>query len=289
MESALVDHLADQLTLGRLGLFLGAGASAFYGLPSWKELLDSLYAGAGLPSLKDTDDLTTKAANLRATKFKGDPTRFKAAVKNALYAGRPRDFALIRRSDMLAAIGSLVMSSHRGSAAKVITLNYDDLLEAYLEYHGFTTATIWRGEHWARNDDVVIYHPHGFLPQEGGRDSDDIVLDVNDFHKIMNSPVWRPVLETALRQHTFLYIGLSGADMHLHSLWSDLSAHHAVSRERILYHGVRFAIQGRPDDMRPTLQDWGIHTHEIASHGDLPDLLFKICQRARAKRSTSEE
>ena len=57
----------------------------------------------------------------------------------------------------------------------MITFNYDDLLEIYLEFHGLVVEPIWRDEHWASNADIRIYHPHGFLPLDPrhGR-SDDI-------------------------------------------------------------------------------------------------------------------
>lgn len=120
-------------------------------------------------------------------------------MKAALYDGIALDFAKISQNRLLSAIGSLVMASRRGSAGKVITLNFDDILELYLEFHGFTTAAIHDGRHWAPQDDVVVYHPHGYLPLGHANDSDTIVLGTTDFHQIMESELWRPILETALR------------------------------------------------------------------------------------------
>jgi hypothetical protein len=93
-EDSLTDHLASQLVRGRLGLFLGAGISQFYGLPSWSMLLERLCDAVGEPMPDPKDDPIKKAAYLRAEKFV-DPQAFKDAVKKALYQGIVLDFAEI--------------------------------------------------------------------------------------------------------------------------------------------------------------------------------------------------
>ena len=287
-EATLVGYLARQLIRGRLGLFLGAGISGFYGLPDWRDLISGLCVANSEPPLEKGEDVVAKAGYLRARHYSRDRERFKKDVKALLYAGRSLDFAKIRESDTLSAIGSLVMSSRRGSAAKVFTLNYDDLLENYLEFHGFTTESIWCGRHWAQNEDVVIYHPHGFLPQASGKDSEDIILGSKEYFDIIQSPLWRPILQGALRTHTFIYIGLSMADLHLQSLVADLTSFHAISEERAAYHGVRFAIRGQRDELGVTLREQGLHTHQLEKYDPgLADFLFKICQAARAERMSN--
>jgi hypothetical protein len=282
-ETMLVEYLARQLIAGRLGLFLGAGVSQFYGLPSWETLLERLCAKHS-ETLDPRDDLILKAAYLRAQYYRGDVEKFKRDLHDALYEGKTLDFAKIRENATLAAIGSLVMSSKRGSAAKVFTLNYDDLLENYLEYHGFTTAIVWSERHWARNDDVTVYHPHGFLPLADRQVSDDVVLGSSEYHKIMQSELWRPLLRTAMRTHTFLYIGLSGTDMHLQALLEGMPDQHAIADDRVAYHTVRFAVSGKKDEVGPVLEEQGVFTHEIDGYEALPDFLFRICQVARALR-----
>ena len=283
-ENFLIEHLAKQLIHGRLGLFLGAGVSQFYDLPSWSDLLSRMCRQLGHEEPDAKTDVIKLAATLRDKYFTGDPRGFKALVKSSLYEDVSLDFEKIRRSDTLAAIGSLVMSSQRGSVGRVFTLNYDNLLERYLEFHGFTTATVADGCHWAPSADVAIYHPHGFLPLGADDDSDDIVLGTDEYEQVMQSPRWRPVIETALRQHTMVYIGLSGDDMHLQDLWMDLSTHHAISRERVAYHGIRFSRTGSPDPNQDVLRERGIHTHQIPDYPDLPKFLFRICQAARDLR-----
>lgn len=281
--SMLVGHLAHQLVAGRLGLFLGAGVSQFYGLPNWETLLERLCAKHG-ETLEPGADLPQKAGYLRAQYYRSDIEGFKRDLHDALYEGKTLDFSKIRQNSTLAAIGSLVMSSRRGSAAKVFTLNYDDLLENYLEYHGFTTAIVWSERHWAHNDDVTIYHPHGFLPLADRPASDDVVLGSSEYHKVMQSELWRSLLRTAMRTHTFLYIGLSGTDMHLQALLEGMPDQHAIADDRIAYHTVRFAVSGKKDETGRILNDYGVFTHEIDGYDALPDFLFRICQAARELR-----
>lgn len=281
----LVDHLADQLVRGRLGIFLGAGVSSFYGLPEWKELVNRLSARSSEPELEPGEDPILRVGALRPKHYKDKTEQFLAAVKEELYRGKTLDFEHIRKNDTLAAIGSLVMSSKRGSAAKVITLNYDDLLENYLEFHGFVTSSVWKLAHWANADDVTVYHPHGFLPlAPDRRNSADIVLGTQEYFDVMSSQ-WRPLLETFLRTHTFLYIGLSGADMHLQSLIHGIKDVHAITEERILYHTVRFSKVGKRDDIGDALEPQGVFTHQISEYSEIPPLLFSISQAARRIRA----
>jgi hypothetical protein len=286
-RESLIDYLGGQLLAGRLGLFLGAGVSSFFGLPDWKELVTRIAETAGDPVTPGFDPIM-KAEALRAKHFK-DPANYLAAVKSALYKDKELDFAKISTSRLLTAIGSLVMASRRGSAAKIITLNFDDLLELYLEFHGFTTAAVHDGCHWAQNQDVVVYHPHGFLPLGHRQQSESIVLGTTSFHEVMKSDLWRPILEAALRQHTFLYLGLSGQDLHLHSHWTELRKYHAISKHRVCYHGVRFKVGTEEDDLSVVTGQWGVHTHSLGGYEELPDFLFAICQAARNKRMAMDE
>jgi SIR2-like domain len=287
-EASLIEYLASQLIAGRLGLFLGAGVSKPFGLPDWGELVSRIAVAVGEPEPIPGSFNPTEKAEALAQKHFSTPLEIKAATKAALYQDVTLDFAKISVNRLLSAIGSLVMASRRGAAAKVITLNFDDLLELYLEYHGFTTAILHDGCHWAQNADVVVYHPHGFLPLGHDSDSESIVLGTTSFFKIMRSDLWRPILETALRQHTFLYIGLSGDDLHLHSHWTNLKDLHAISKDRICYHGVRFTTDSDTDDKSTIARGWGIHSHRLANYDALPDFLFRICQLARSKRIAME-
>lgn len=286
---ALIEHLAGELVKGRLALILGAGVSTFYGLPNWTALVNRIADRCGESPLKAGDDPVIKIGAIRTKLFRDKKDDFLKLVGASLYDGITLNFDAIRKNDTLSAIGSLVMASKRGSASTVINFNFDDLLEIYLEYHGFATSSIFKERFWTPNQDVTIYHPHGLLPlsREHAR-SEDIVLGVDDYLKIMrggDANLWRSTLQTLLRTRTYIYIGLSGRDNHLQSLLSTLRDEHAIHDERLAYLGVRFAPGAASgDDIATLMEGWGVFTHPIADYTDIPPFLFKVCQMARRIR-----
>lgn len=281
----VVDHLAKELTRGRLALFLGAGVSQFYGLPSWTVLVDRMCELHGEPHVVPGAEVT-KIGALKAKYYKGQPARFIKDVKQALFQGISVDFGKIRQNDLLAAIGALLLASKRGSASEIITLNYDDLVELYLEYHGLVTRAVGHELHWDSNADVTVYHPHGLLSLDPDRiDTETLVFGTADYHDIMRpESVWRSKLLTILRTHTTIYVGLSGSDAHLQALLADVHKSHAINRDRIAYHGVRFST-GPEDDIAVVLRDYGVETLTLASWEELAPFLFEICQVARKLRT----
>ena len=288
-EGTLVSHLADELIKGRLGLLIGAGVSAFYGLPQWTDLVDRMSARVGMAPLSATDNPVTRVGAIKVNRFSRDEPGFLDLVQSALYDGIDIDFEKISSNRLLSAIGSLVMSSRRGSASTVITLNFDDLLEIYLEYYGFVANSIHRDKHWAGNGDVVVYHPHGFLPLTAGRKrSRSIVLSSDEFYRMIDigsGANWRSLLITLLRTKSFIHIGLSGDDLNVQTLMSTIKDGHAISEERIAYHGVMFSLKSKfNSDLVSIYRGWGVHTHLLDSWSELPTLLFRICQKAREKR-----
>jgi hypothetical protein len=282
-QANLTEYLARQLVDGRLGLFLGAGISKSYGLPTWADLLDRLRALHDQPPLEKGDDLIEKATALKARYYRAREAAYIDDVERVLYDGVSLDLEKLRKIDLLSSIGSLVMASRRGSASQVITLNFDDLLEIYLEFHGFMTDSVISERFWASKADVTIYHPHGLIPLAKRARSKSIVLGTADFLEIMQQGPWRHTLLGLMRSRTFLYMGLSGRDIHLQSLLLDLKKSHASVDDRIAFHGVRFAVKG-DEDMKDILDEVGVYTCELETHDHLPHFLFGICQKAREIR-----
>ena len=288
-RSAVATHLAHQLLRGRVTLFLGAGVSGFYGLPEWSALVNRLCKLHSQPELSKGDDPVIKVASLRARFYKNDTPGFLRDVRAILYETASVDLERLRENRQLAAIGALVMASKRGSASQVVTFNYDDLLELYLEYHGLVAASIASERHWRSDADVTVYHPHGLMPlqpTEYRRGSYDIVFGSADYHAIMKpESLWRATLLSILRSHTTIYVGLSGVDPHLQALVSDLQSSHAVHEDRIAFHGVRFSVGPPNDDVSVFLNSYGVATLEIPNWDDLASFLFEIVQTARELRT----
>jgi hypothetical protein len=95
-EAVLLEHLARQLVLGRLAIVLGAGASQFYGLPNWQELVNRICNACGEPTLLPGDDPIVKVGAIRIRRFKTKRLEFLKTVTDALYEGVGIDFEKIR-------------------------------------------------------------------------------------------------------------------------------------------------------------------------------------------------
>jgi hypothetical protein len=287
--SMLRRYLAKQLGRGRLALVLGAGISTAFKLPGWKELLERLYALRGTRPPKGTD-LKQQADYFRVTYFKNDKKGFIEAVKEALYQGVSVSFQDLRHSATLGAVGSLVMASQRGNVSEVITFNWDNLLELYLEYHGFVTLSATAERHWGGRADVSVLHPHGYIPYgPDEKSSDDIIFDQTSYGDVIGKEEkpWRQKLLTIMRSHTCLFVGLSGTDDNLVSLLQTCKSQHASRKENSLFWGATFTTS---DDRAQAIlwEEKGVYSKKISNYNtDLPEILFGICQEAAQLRRTS--
>jgi len=280
----LVDILADHLVIRRIALVLGAGVSIDFGLLSWNDLLWRLYASVG--QTPPNDDVYRQAEHFKREHCGSDSHRFMELVREALYSSLDISAANLTANPLLSALGALVMSSLRGSATDVVTFNFDDLVETYLEYHGFVTASVAEQRHWAPHADVTVYHPHGLLPHRAGVDfSEDIVFDQKSYSKLNaeGSGPWRQRILVILRHHFPLFIGLSGRDANLDMLLIEAQRTHIAYAESDPFWGACFCLSGD----RYTAGFWrerGIVPIFVTSHSEIPGILFRVCQAAATKR-----
>jgi len=281
----LTEYLATQLMRGQLALLMGAGVSTNFGLPLWDELILRLYGSKRkTPPLK-TPEL--QARDFRTTYFPHDTSGFVDALRKVLYKGVAVDFDSLRKNGTLAAIGSLVMASQRGSASKVITFNWDDLLELFLEYHGFVTSSIGQEIHWVSSVDVAVLHPHGLIPfdpRATATDPEKIVFDQRSFSAIAGNDAlpWRQHVLSIMRTHTCLFIGLSGYDQNLDSLLLKCKQEHAIREDgnNTAYWGVTFVEKIDKGDSN-AWNEVGVYYKKVSSYSvGLPSFLLGVCQAA---------
>lgn len=279
----LTKHLAEQLTKQRLALILGAGISKPFGLPDWNGLIWNLYDAQSEP-LPSSGEPTQQVEDFRLKFFKNNHKGFIDSVSEAVYKGVDVGFKELRENLTLASIASLVMASKRGSTSQIVTFNYDNLLEIYLAYHGFVAHSVSEEIHWFRDADVNIYHPHGFLPYGGGKaePSSKLILDRESYDEILGKDLpWRQLLLTLMRTHTCLFIGLSGEDVALSQLLTDVKKIHAIVGTPELFWGVSFTTS---PDLKPRWESRNVFCKVLKGYDELPDLLFKICQTAAGLR-----
>lgn len=277
-DKVLESYLAEALYKGRLAIILGAGISSAFGLPSWDDLVLRLEKKRGEHK---NESLERRAELIKLNNFGGDTQKFKTAVHKALYKDVAVDFTELQHNATLASIAALVMNSRRGRASSVVTFNWDDLLEQYLMFHGFVTESIFEPIHWNATADVVVYHPHGFLPFDPAqRQSNQIVFDQNSYITLVGneSNPWRQRLLSIMRTHFCLFIGLSGRDNNLDSLLIAARDQHASKLEQTLYWGATFSTS---KSLASLWRERGVYLRQVQNFGvKLPEFLFGVCQRA---------
>jgi hypothetical protein len=288
-ESRLVEFLASQLRQGRIALFLGAGISKPFGLPLWDQLLQRLFASRQRkPNRKDK--LEKQAEAFHSEFFATDHSGYVKAIHDALYDRSVRvDFEEMRRNATLAAIASLVMSSRRGRVAHVVTFNFDNLLEIYLQYHGFVVRSIAEDNAWAGVADVAVLHPHGLIPYGApDKSSSQIVFDRSSYATVIGDAknAWRQQILCILRSHTCLFIGLSGDDDNLLSMLMDCKGHHASDANNSAFWGATFTTAST--DQADIWEKNGVFRKRVKDYEiDLPRILFAISQDAASAETSA--
>jgi len=280
---SLKTFLSDQLRLQRLALVLGAGVSMGFGLPSWDRLVELLYGEVDAPRPPLIKPAVACDLLLR-DHLGGDDERLAELVHHVLYKEFSGDVNLLRKNELLSAIGALVMSSRRGSVARVVTFNYDDVLESYLAFFGYSVESIFELPCWPPRADISIYHPHGFLPQESSRRrSKKIVLTQTQYDRVVGEykEAWSRLLLSTFESFTCIFIGLSGDDLNLLKNLSEASKTHVSRTQNDLYWGIRFGIGGDPLAAQWELH--GVFPVELKDYNEIPGWLFELCQLAEKK------
>lgn len=227
----------------RLVLFLGAGVSIPYGIPSWKDLVLELlfeqvqhsrrlkkmlphyrravaswmtdyfgYSPLVLARMVERD--AKKRARKNATK-KSDNEIFLEQLRTQLYAQcrRPKG-----KRTTLQAIAELIKRSD-GNVRGVVSFNFDGLLEEELAKRKVPTISVFDGSRQYSRDFRII-HPHGFVPRQGTIERAHLVFTEDDYHKLTESVFHWGLSEIVgeLRHSTVLFIGLSMSDPSLRRL-----------------------------------------------------------------------
>lgn len=232
----------------QLVLFLGAGVSIPYGLPSWKSLvLELLFEQAqGTRRLGNMWPHYRRAvASWMTDYFDYDPLVLARMVERDLRlrssktldrANRPVDrvdlflerlrthlYANYREpaeKTILAAIAGLIAKSNsRCGVDSVVTFNFDDLLEAELRRRKVTVQPVTNSER-QQGRGLRVIHPHGYVPKVGPISRQDIIFTEPDYHKLTESMFHWGLSEIVdrLRKNAVLFIGLSMSDPSLRRL-----------------------------------------------------------------------
>jgi hypothetical protein len=209
------DYLSSKLINGQLVLFLGAGVTKGFGLPDWLTLINTLRLDVGLPILsgaKSAEDLQHAADEIQ-DRLSSEKALIKLIEKNLYIDLGKFTPDKILNHHLIIAIAALLMGSKRGHVSRVVTLNYDNLLEMFLSLFGFVVETIYKLPHLEGSEDVRIYHPHGFipLPTADTRISDFVILGLDKINERLGTPgdLWYELTRHILDTGFCLFIGMS--------------------------------------------------------------------------------
>jgi len=246
----LVQRASDA---SRLSLLVGAGASMEAGLPSWNALIQTLLdRGARAANLLDVVDETKRDRWLKEAQRDGPLGA--AAMVDAL-AGDDRDAWIVDALYGQAGperfypgpIARQIPGLHRvfGDRLRLMTLNYDDLLQQALRDAELQPVTLATADHRFNEDLIPVFHLHGYLGRDGAQGQ--IVLSEADYQQMQLSGSWQDdLMRTALRDSTVVFVGTSLIDPNM------LRYLHAVAAEPGGEHFAIFVRQGAYERDVPT-------------------------------------
>jgi len=283
-EDRAVEFLARELRRGTLVLVLGAGTSLGAGLPDWRSLVNRLRDKAGMPPVSTTaaDELQSAADEVLREFCKGNQEVFAHLVKDCLYDGVKLSWNLVK-DDLLIALGALISGSRRGSVKRILTLNFDSILEWYLTLHGFVPRVILQPPAIEGAEDVRIYHPHGFLshPDLNFPESDFVILGLKSINRRLGTQgdPWWEMTRHFFRTGLCLFVGLSPAsfkDRALAPLLETVGAELQHDRPT----GFWFLHGDRNDAQAREFLDGNVVPFYYGRHEQAPGFLLSICKQA---------
>ena len=194
-----LDQISEQMKLGYLSVFAGAGLSVASGYVDWKRLLEPLCKQMRLNSDKDLTEIAQYYKNEYGRQGLND------IVFNE-FAKMPKN------NENVTWLAKLPIKEYW-------TTNYDDIIEQEIQKRGKVVETIINQESFKYHDprrEVVIYKMHG-----DKRYPDDVVLTKEDYQKYDDKrKLFTRLLSVELVRRTFVFIGFSFNDPNLERILS---------------------------------------------------------------------
>jgi hypothetical protein len=222
-ESSGVQDAIEQIAAhdGAITVFVGAGVSMEAGLPSWNDLVERLLrvtADDGLDEhqlaewLRRTQTEGPLAAAAIAKALHGeDEDAFKIALRDALYAPfGPREYGPGALAGQIAALKVKL-----GARLRILTVNYDGLLEAALEAAGLPADPYVRARA-EKEGRAAVWHLHGRLMRRptgtSWRETGKLVLAEGDYVKSTYGTFPQDWVGDCLQNTLCVFVGLSMTD-----------------------------------------------------------------------------
>lgn len=292
-RTEILTEAKKDFTQGNISLFLGAGVSMAAGLPGWNTLLERMLSetndyqdhldGSDLNNISNTCGFSSIVLGRFVKVYHenhGSPNlskeRFIDIIRNALY----KDFDINQKSDLLCQLTQLIKT---GYISGIITYNFDNILETYLENDKIECYPIFKNN--APQQKFPIYHVHGFIPrQKEVLDTPMPVLSEEQYHEVYaNAYNWGNIEQLhALNRTTCFFIGLSMNDPNLRRIL-EISHHEADEQARhyvFLSRQTKFKTEKKDKCYQyvqtKILNKLGLNVIWYDKHDELPKLLSQL-------------
>lgn len=284
-----ISNLKNAYNEEELVLVLGAGVSAPYKLPDWASLLQNLLFETFNNGDSDSD-ASHVLSKIFTEIFPNSPLisarylqeyfkehvserNFEQMVKEALYERIKRD----TNSATVSEVVKLCISPGRSpNLDSIITYNYDDILETTLEKSETEVPykTIYKDGMAPINNELPIYHVHGYLPQNSEIDKEQsLTLSENLYHKqYMDTYSWNNLVQiNKFRDKICLFIGTSLTDPNIRRLL-DISWPQRKKSER--YHYL-FKLEYKLEDVENKLEEILSENGKLLNEKSKANMQFK--------------
>lgn len=211
-----------------MALVLGAGISVQPGAKTWNELLELFENHMQIKGrVKDCNQLCAKL---------GDSNLSKAQIYKNLFKNEDDYYWLIhqglyknmRAKDItftIYQVARIIKKYKEKKRFKVLNYNFDGYLEDYLDLCT-TQYRILYNENCALDENVPIYHVHGFLPRVSSKSKMEeehkksVYLTESDYNRLYNQPYsWSISSQLSFfRENICLFIGCSLTDPNIRRL-----------------------------------------------------------------------
>ncbi len=291
----LIVDAQNDFSVGHNTFFFGAGLGPGVNMPTWNELLDDLlnkaqinsHSAIGSVDYSDIDQSCNHSALIIGRYIESGFTNnkeFTNQMKASLYKNNPSP-----TSDLYKVIVRAIKTK---KVERVITFNYDDLIETALIEEGIPVHSIFDRSHYSGSD-FPVYHVHGMIPQMREIESTP-VLSEKEYHTLYKESFhWSNVVQLqALSSSTCFFVGLSMNDPNLRRLL-DISRY-GINRDIVTDRPCHYAILERkplnpkkPDVKKDTehiamqermMEDLGINViwYEYKKYNEIPIILKRI-------------
>lgn len=233
MSVSEIDHskvsLLPSISSSELTILLGAGASAYSGLPNWEQMVANLLVEVGVLNDPDSSRLACNKGDLvmlaEAVRRKCEGEQeWVAMLSQALYGGK--SYSPFPSTMQLNA--AWVACENLGRV-HLATLNFDQLLEqaitqTIMELDDNRMAAIEGSAGW--EDALRVTHLHGEvpLPESDVQDKPAPIFCFGDYLDLLHSekPAARTYLESALSSGSLLLAGTSFRDPDMRQWLADI-------------------------------------------------------------------